>query len=340
MRALVLEDWHKIVVADRPDPVLGPHDVLLEVIATGICGSDVHGYTGETGRRERGQVMGHETVGRITRLGAAVSGLTVGDVAAVNPVIGCGSCPRCAEGMPQTCATKLLIGVTPSVTSAFAELLSVPAANVVPLPSATPVEHGALVEPLAVGYHAARRGGVSAGDAALVLGGGPIGQACVLAAQRLGARAVAVSEPSDYRRHVNERLGASAVDPTSAAALPTAVASALGGPPDVVIDAVGSSQTVGDALACAPLGAPIVLVGMSTPTLSLPAYEISTSERSVVGSFCYSPAEFQETAEWVGSAPAALAHLIDGRVGFGEAPAAFESLAAGDSAASKILVFP
>lgn len=340
MRALVLEDWHKIVVADRPDPVLGSGDVLLEVIATGICGSDVHGYTGENGRRELGQVMGHETVGRIIGVRGSVSGLSVGDVAAVNPVIGCGSCARCALGSPQLCPDNVVIGVTPSVTSAFAELLSVPAANVVPLPSSMPVEFGALVEPLAVGYHAALRGGVSGGDAVLVLGGGPIGQACVLAAHRLGADAVAVSEPIGNRRRVSESLGAAVVDPGDGSDLTADVASALGRPPDVVIDAVGGSPTIRDALACAPLGAPIVLVGMGSPELSVLAYEVSTKERSLVGSFCYSTAEFRATAEWVGTAPGQLAHLIDDRVGFADAPASFAALASGETDASKIIVLP
>jgi threonine dehydrogenase-like Zn-dependent dehydrogenase len=186
MRALVLEDWGKLVVAHHPDPVFGERDVLLEVIATGICGSDLHGYTGENGRRRPGQVMGHETVGRVIAHGSGVDPGLLRVAMTINPVIGCGACGRCRAGRPQLCADRTVIGVAPERPAAFAELLAVPADNLVALPSELPVEYGALVEPLAVGYHAVRRAPVRSGDTVLVIGGGPIGQACVLAAHREG----------------------------------------------------------------------------------------------------------------------------------------------------------
>ncbi len=172
MRALVLSDFWKLTVDDVPDPEAGPGDVLIEVLATGICGSDIHGYTGENGRRVRGQVMGHETVGRVLAVGPdAGSDLAVGDAVAVNPVLWCGDCRQCAVGREQSCPDKRIIGVAPELRSAFAERMAVPARNAVKLPAGMPVEHGALVEPLAVGYHALVRGACRAGEAVLVLGG-------------------------------------------------------------------------------------------------------------------------------------------------------------------------
>jgi len=206
MRALVLKDWRKLAVAEIDPPTTTGADVLVRVIATGICGSDVHGFTGENGRREFGQVMGHETVGRIEALGSDVPsgpGLEIGNLVTVNPVIGCGHCARCLSGNSQVCADKTVIGVSSAYISAFAELFVAPVSNVVPLTPGTPAEYGALVEPLAVGYHAARRGGIRSGDSVLVVGGGPIGQACVLAAQRLGAEQVVLSEPSHHRRELS-----------------------------------------------------------------------------------------------------------------------------------------
>jgi threonine dehydrogenase-like Zn-dependent dehydrogenase len=114
----------------------------------------------------------------------------------------------------------------------------------------------------------------------------------------------------------------------------------LGGPATVVVDAVGITRTVADALAASDLGARIVLVGMGSPQLDLAAYAISTGERSLVGSFTYSPAEFTETAAWVGTVPDGIASLIDGRVGWEGASQSFDDLARGRSTASKILVFP
>ncbi|MHA6631049.1 zinc-dependent alcohol dehydrogenase [Pseudonocardia sichuanensis] len=341
MRALVLSDFWKLTVDDVPEPQPGPGDVLIEVLATGICGSDIHGYTGENGRRIRGQVMGHETVGRVLSVGAdAGDGIAVGDAVTVNPVLWCGRCRQCAAGREQACPDKQVVGVTPALTSAFAERMAVPAHNAVRLPDGMPVEHGALVEPLAVGYHALVRGGCGAGDAVLVLGGGPIGQACVLAAQRLGAERVAVSEPAPQRRELNARLGAATIDPAGADDVPAAVRTALDGDPTLVVDAVGSARTLATAFATAPIGATVVLVGMGAPTLELAAYEISTKERSVVGSFCYSAAEFRDTAQWAATAPDALDALIEGRTDLAGGPGAFEALAKGTDPASKVLVLP
>lgn len=343
MRALVLEDWYKLTVADRPDPEVAGDDVVLEVHATGICGSDIHGYTGETGRRKLGQIMGHETVGRIVALGAQVDpalGLEVGGIATINPVLNCGHCARCVSGAEQACSARRIIGVEPSISAAFAEQIAVPAGNVVTLPTSMPIELGALVEPLAVGFHAVRRGRVGVADRVLVLGGGPIGQACALAALRGEVGALVVSEPRIERRRLIESLGVATVDPGGPFDIADAIADTLGGPPTVVIDAVGSAVTLGAAFSIAPPGAVIVLVGMGAAQIPLQAYEVSTKERSIVGSFCYTRDEFAATAAWVGTAPGNLACLIEGRVGLDDADAAFGELARGENPASKVLVFP
>jgi threonine dehydrogenase-like Zn-dependent dehydrogenase len=341
MRALVLADFWKLTVDDVPEPEPGPGDVLIDVVATGICGSDIHGYTGENGRRVRGQVMGHETVGRVLAVGPdADSDLAIGDAVAVNPVLWCGDCRQCAVGREQSCPDKRIVGVTPELRSAFAERMAVPARNAVQLPTGMPIEHGALVEPLAVGYHALVRGDCGPGEAVLVIGGGPIGQACVLAARRQGAERVAVSEPAPQRRELNARLGAGVVDPSATDDVASAVRAALDGEPTLVVDAVGSPQTLAAAFACAPIGTTVVLVGMAVPTLDVAAYEISTKERSVVGSFCYSAAEFRDTARWAATVPDQLATLIEGRTDLAGGPASFEALARGTDPASKVLVFP
>jgi threonine dehydrogenase-like Zn-dependent dehydrogenase len=339
MRALVLRDFYDIAVEERPDPRPGPGQVVVEVIATGICGSDFHGYSGENGRRHPGQVMGHETVGRIYELGPDAEALSVGQLVTVNPVMSCGECWACQSGQEQWCSRRVVLGVAPEISAAFADRVAVPAANIVPLPEYMPEELGALVEPMAVGYHAVRRGQPRPEDRLLVIGGGPIGQACLLAARRLGVQALALSDVSPSRRDLCARLGAEVVDP-SAGDLPEAVADRLGGPATLVVDAVGLSPTVADAMAASGLGSRIVLVGMGSPRLELSAYALSTQERALIGSFTYSAAEFADTAEWVGTVPDGLDALIDGRVGWEGAPQSFDDLARGRSTASKILVFP
>ena len=213
MRALVLRGDYDIAVEERPDPRPGSGEVVVEVIATGICGSDFHGYSGENGRRHPGQVMGHETVGRIGELGSGVTGLAPGQLVTVNPVMGCNDCAACASGQQQWCSRKVVLGVAPEVSAAFADRVAVPAANIVSLPEEMPAELGALVEPLAVGYHSVRRGEVTAEDRVLVIGGGPIGQACLLAARRLGVENLALSDVSPSRRELCAGLGAQVIDP-------------------------------------------------------------------------------------------------------------------------------
>jgi threonine dehydrogenase-like Zn-dependent dehydrogenase len=342
MRVLVLQDWWKLVVAERPDPAPAGRQVLLEIHATGICGSDIHGFTGATGRRQLGQVMGHETVGRVVALGDGVGpefGLEVGAVATVNPVVSCGNCDQCRAGSDQACPSRSVIGVDPSVSSAFAEKMLAPAENVIPLPPTMPIDYGALIEPLAVGYHAVHRGKIGPGDRVLVIGGGPVGQACLLAARRQGAQQVVVSEPTAARRRLNEALGAVTLDVITAERVPS-VSDALGGPPTVIVDAVGSSASLDSAFSVAALGSTIVLVGMGEANLALRGYEISTKERSIVGSFTYSREEFKTTADWVGTAPSELSLLIEGRVDLLGSRDTFTDLAKGDNTASKILVLP
>jgi threonine dehydrogenase-like Zn-dependent dehydrogenase len=339
MRALVLRDFYDIAVEERPDPVAGAGQVVVEVIATGICGSDFHGYSGENGRRHPGQIMGHETVGRIRELGDDVAELKFGQLVTVNPVMSCHACPACLSGQEQWCSRRVVLGVAPEIPAAFADRFVVPAANVVPLPDDMPEELGALLEPMAVGYHAVRRGQPVPDDRVLVIGGGPIGQACLLAARQLGIKALALSDVSASRRELCARLGAAVVDPADGN-LADAVAAELGGPATLAVDAVGISQTVADALAASGLGSRIVLVGMGSPRLDLDAYALSTAERSLIGSFTYNAAEFADTAEWVGTVPEGIDALIDGRVGWEGAPQSFDDLARGRSTASKILVFP
>lgn len=322
----------------RPEPEPAAGEMLIQIVATGICGSDVHGFTGENGRRHAGQVMGHETVGLVVEAGSGVYGAPApGTVVTVNPVIGCGDCPQCRNGQPQQCARRRVIGVNPEISAAFAERMTAPVANVVPMAGVGRVSLGALVEPLAVGYHAARRASITGDDAVLVIGGGPIGQAAALGVNRLGHHRVVVSEPMASRRQLLEALGMTAVDPRSGE-LATIVNDALGGPPTVVIDAVGHSSTLTDALTVSTLGARVVLVGMHTPLAEIPAYAISTAERTLIGSFCYTPDEFAATAQWVEQAPPELSLLIDDEIPMDEGPDAFRGLADGTKDASKVLV--
>lgn len=341
MRALVLTEFGQLEVLERPHPQPGPGDIVIEIAATGICGSDLHGYTGDTGRRVPGQVMGHESSGRVAELGSDVDReqFPIGTLVTFNPVLACGECPACTIGNEPACASIRVIGVDPSIQASFAEYVVVPQRNVVRLDDSLRPEFGALVEPLTVGYHAARRGTCGPADRVVVIGGGPIGQACFLAAQRLGTDRIVVTEIAEARRAMIERLGGDAIDPTIGRF--TARANGLlGGPADLVLDAVGSTASLRDAVAVSAPGSRVVLVGMNSPQVTLDAYDWSTRERTLIGSFCYTAADFATTAEWAGSRGELLAKLVDGFVDLDGAPAAFADLASGALQASKVLVRP
>ena len=151
MKALVLRGAYDIAVEERPEPQPKPGEVVVEVIATGICGSDFHGYSGENGRRHPGQVMGHETVGRVDELGPGVTDLAPGQLVTINPVMACGDLP----GLPRRSAAMVQppggAGRGPGDSGGVRRPGRRPGANVVVLPESMPAELGALVEPLAVG---------------------------------------------------------------------------------------------------------------------------------------------------------------------------------------------
>lgn len=340
MRALRLEEIGRLGLVELEESAVAPGEVLVETIATGICGSDIHGYTGHNGRRFPGQVMGHETVGRIAAVGAAVDAgrYPVGALVTVNPVIVPHEESREYEGREQHAPRKRVVGVDPAIVSAFAERYTVPAANVVVLPEMENPLHGALIEPLAVAVHAVNRAGVTPGQVVLVVGGGPIGQSCVLAAERAGASRVIVSEPNAGRRAICTALGAEAIDPTGLSVPDAVRALTDGAGADIAIDAVGSSATISDALQSTVLGGRVCLVGMAQPGVSLDAYRISTDERVLVGSFTYPAKTFEEAARWVADGPAVLDLLVSDVVGPEEADSAFSRLAQTFDVPGKVLV--
>ncbi|WP_456696865.1 zinc-dependent alcohol dehydrogenase [Aeromicrobium sp. P5_D10] len=335
MKALVLQEFGSMKVEDRAVPACADGDVLVRVVATGICGSDLHGYTGANGRRHPGQVMGHETVGIVTEKGDSTEGrIEVGQLVTINPVVSCGSCVKCEAGEENACDAKYVIGVDPTVSAAFAEYVVAPAGNVVSLGGLIDPALGALVEPCAVGVHAANKLGDA--QAVLVIGGGPVGQAVALAAARRDAN-VLVSEPSPERRAICQEVGLATFDPSEESIVDAAIRE-FGRLADGVVDAVGTSSSLNDALTASSPGSVIVLVGMGSPELSVSAYSITTAERSVVGAFSYSAAEFREAAEWVSSNPAGLSTLIGKRVPAAEGPQAFADLADSGALAGKVLV--
>lgn len=337
IKALVLVSPGVFDYCEREMRTPASGEAVLDVVATGICGSDVHGAAGHTGRREVGQVMGHETVGRVVEIGPDVDEAFLGRVAAVDPVMSCDGCPNCRSGAQQHCENGWVLGVRADYDGAYADRLVLPARNLVLLPDEMTAWHGALIEPLAVGFHAAVRGNASPLDRVLILGGGPIGQAVALGCRRLGVREIVVSEPDLQRGALIESLGFTHITPDL---LDQDAEGERAGWASLVFDVVGTDRTLASALQCSARMARIVLVGMDAPTISLSSYAVSAGERAIIGTISSTRRDYMETADWVAANPSVVEAMVDAHEALEDGPQVFERLLGGVSRANKVLLHP
>lgn len=327
----------RLVTVPMPEP--GPGEVILKVAHCGICGTDIHRTEDNIWTFRPGTVPGHEFAGEVVALGAGVEKLRVGARVTALPYIGCGSCAHCLGGDPYRCPTAVNSG-TETLTGAFAEYVRAGADNCVPLPVGLSLEDGALVEPLAVGLHAVRRGRIGPADRVLVLGAGPIGLAVIWWARRMGARKVVVAATSDRRREMAMAMGADAFlvarDDQTLRALSK---EALAGRADVVVECVGLPGTIASAIACAGSRGRIVVAGAcSTEDRFYPLHGLAR-EVDILFSTVYDRDEFHQCVEAMDRGDVAPRAMITDRVSLEEAPQAFEGLR-GRNRQCKVLVSP
>lgn len=199
IEALVFEGLGRLVVAEREERALGPTEIRVRTGSVGICGSDVHGYTGANQRRVPGMVMGHEAAGIVIDRGSDVTELDLGSHVAINPAVTCGACEFCLAGEDHRCSHRRLYGCVLELPGAFADSFVVEALNAVPFDGPAPLEWGALVEPLAVGDHGTGLLDTEPSTRLLVIGAGPIGLGAALGARRRGLTEIVVSEPDGHR---------------------------------------------------------------------------------------------------------------------------------------------
>src|SRR5436190_8341379 len=191
MKALVLKEYKRFSYEEVVEPKPAPDEVLVAVKACGICGSDVHGMDGSTGRRRPPIIMGHEAAGVIASIGSAVSGWKPGERVTFDSTIYCGRCDYCRAGLVNLCEHRRVLGVSCEdyrQHGAFAQFVAVPPRILYRLPDGLPFEHAALVEPFAIALHATRRAPLASNDTAVVLGVGMIGLALVQALSAAGCR--------------------------------------------------------------------------------------------------------------------------------------------------------
>ena len=295
MKALVLTQYGCFEYKDVPDPEAGPNDVLIAVKACGICGSDVHGMDGSTGRRLPPIIMGHEAAGVICETGAEVTRWAVGERVTFDSTVYCGRCDFCRAGQINLCDGRRVLGVSCGEYrqhGAFAELVAVPQHVLYQLPDGLSFERAALVEPVSVAVHAVNRSGVKLGDSAVVIGAGVIGLLTVQALRAAGCGMIIAADLDPSRLELAEELGADVCLNGGDVDVPEAAFEATAGRgADVAIEAVGLASTVETAVRCLRKGGHLTLVGNLSPQAMLPLQHVVTRELTLAGS-CASCGEY------------------------------------------------
>jgi L-iditol 2-dehydrogenase len=342
VRALLLSAYNQLSVTDVPVPSIGDEDVLVRVRACGICGSDVHGYTGESGRRIPPIVMGHEAAGVVEDVGAGVTGVAAGDRVTFDSTVSCGRCAFCRRGESNLCDNRMVLGVSCGDyrrNGAFAEFVSVPARIVYRLPDSLAFEHAALIEAVSVAVHAVRRKVPGASDRVVVIGCGMIGLLIIQVLCHEGSREIVAVDVDERRRALAAKLGAAkTIDAKQnvAAALKEATA---GQGADHAYEVVGRSETVQSAVRAVRKGGTVTLVGNLAPMVELPMQEVVTRELTLLGT-CASSGEYPECIELLASGAVNVAPLISVAAPLEEGPVWFDRLHRADGQLMKVILRP
>jgi len=262
VRAIVYDDPRKIVVKDVPKPRVGPRDLLMKVKAAGICGSDLEMARGNRPDVVPPRIPGHEVAGEVTEAGGQTTRFQVGDRVVVEPIISCGTCRNCRVGRYNVCKELKFVGV--HIDGAFAEYLAIPEQRAYKIPDHLSYEEAAVLEPTAVGVHIIKRAKVSLGDTVVILGAGPIGLQTGQAAKNRGAGYLMMTDVLDYRLEIAKKLAADLVINSAEEDLLQRVNEVTDGEgADVVIEAVGKSETILQTMDLVRVGGRILLAGLS-----------------------------------------------------------------------------
>jgi L-iditol 2-dehydrogenase len=346
MKALMFDAPWAMPYRDVPDPQARAGHAIVRVKAVGICGSDVHGFTGSTGRRTPGIIMGHEFAGQIESLdesglsgtGAGDLEFQIGDRVAINPLITCGQCEPCRNGLENICERRKGIGW--SVDGAYAELVSVPLRNLRRVPNSLDWPRAALIEPLAVAMRAANLTPLTLGATVVVLGAGTIGLLTLLALKRKGAGKVIVTDPQAHRLELAFKFGADLTINSKDVDAVQAVRDLTNGRgADAVVEAVGITATVEHSIRMARNGGAITWIGNSAPRVELPMQEVVTRELRIQGSYGFGN-EFDRALEMLASNSLDIQPLIEMTAPLEQGEEIITGLAKGSIQALKVVLTP
>ncbi|TCD13162.1 alcohol dehydrogenase catalytic domain-containing protein [Oricola cellulosilytica] len=331
MKALVYTGPEQLEYRDEPEASPGDGEVMVQVDAVGICGSDMHAYLGHDDRRPAPLILGHEAAGVV------VSGPDTGRRVTINPLVTCGQCQACRSRRNNLCPDRQIISMPPR-PGAFAQFVSMPAQNLVTVPDGYSLETASMAEPLACGWHAVRMAESAsviplAEAKCQVIGGGAIGLGAALALVAMGATDVAIGETNTLRHPALENAGPVKIyNPRSEAAVGD-------GEADIVIDGVGFAATREAACRLVRGGGVIVHIGLGESTGGLDIRRVTLQEVTFIGTYTYTPDDFRETTD-------AMFDGLLGKLDWAETRAladgvgAFADIRSGRAAAPKIILKP
>ncbi len=336
MRAAVYRGPGRITVESRETPRPGPGDVLVEVRACGVCGTDVHILDGHYPATPN-IALGHEYAGLVVEVGAGVTTLAAGDAVAVDPNIACGTCPACRRGDLHLCEHLQALGVTRD--GGFAEISLVPAAQAHRLTDGLGFDRWALAEPLSCCLHGLDLAGIRPGDRVVILGAGPIGLLMTQLARGAGAAFVLVADPVPAKRELAARLGADTVLDPMARKLAAGLREAAPDGADVVLECVGAPATAAQALSIARRGGTVVWFGVSPPGATVPVepYLVYRKELTIRGAFV-NPHTFGRALALLAQGRVQTEPLLSHRFELAGLPEAIASLKRGE--VIKALILP
>jgi threonine dehydrogenase-like Zn-dependent dehydrogenase len=344
MKALVLTDVMKLDYLEVPGPALrSGDDVVVRVRAASICGSDVHGLDGSTGRRRPPIIMGHEAAGEIVEVGKAVSRFKAGDRVTFDSTEYCGSCFHCLRGEVNLCDNRRVLGVSCAEyrrDGAFAEYLVVPERILYAIPEGLDYVSASLAEPSAVAAHALSRAPRALGDSVAVVGSGLIGLLLIQILRATESGLVVAFDTAPDRRKAALDFGADlALDPADPGAMEELKSRTGGRGVDRAYEAVGATAPVGTAIDALRKGGSLVLVGNVSPRIELPLQAVVTRQLSLYGS-CALSGEYPFVLDLMARGKLDARALVSAVAPLSEGAAWFKRLHAREAGLLKVVLEP
>ena len=340
---MMLTEPKKLEIQDSPIPRFGKDEVLIRVKACGICGSDVHGYDGSSGRRIPPLIMGHEAAGLIEECGSEVSGFSKGDRVTFDSTVYCGKCSYCKKGQVNLCDNRMVLGVSCEDYrrhGAFAEFVTVPSHIIYKLPDTFPFEHAAMIEAVSVAVHAVGRISFDSGDKSLVVGAGMIGLLLIQAIRSAGCSEIIAVDMDNDRLNLAKKLGATQViNSQEVDALSFILNETEGQGVDKSFEVVGATPTVQLSIHAVRKGGSVVMVGNLAPEVELPLQSVVTREISLFGT-CASAGEYPKCIELMADGSIQVDPLISAKVALEEGPDWFERLYGREPGLMKVILTP